>query len=135
MNMTHYLLALVTAVIGTSLTDWYFMGVLFHDRYMVYPDTWRHIGASKSESLAVAWATLLGVVTCAVFIWLCADLGVLGWGPVLKLAGGVWLLGPVVIFVTNGFFIKIHPLNTLAMCLGWLAKLLITAICAHLFLG
>jgi hypothetical protein len=133
--MTHYLLALVAAVIATSLTDWYFMGVLFHDRYLVYPDTWRHSGGGKGESLAVAWSTLLSVVTCAVFIWLSAALGALAWGPVLKLAVGIWLLGPVPIFVTNGFFIKIHPLNTLAMCLGWLAKLSITAVCAHLFLG
>jgi hypothetical protein len=77
----------------------------------------------------------LGVVTCAVFIWLAADLGILGWGPLLELASGMWLLGPVPLIVTNGFFIKIHPLNTLAMCLGWLAKLLITAVCARLFLG
>ncbi len=29
-------------VAGTiaTFTDWYFMGVLFHDRYQAYPETW-----------------------------------------------------------------------------------------------
>ena len=32
--------AIIVAGIVSSFTDWFFMGVLFSDRYQKYPDTW-----------------------------------------------------------------------------------------------
>jgi hypothetical protein len=34
-------LAIVVAGFVATFTDWLFMGVLFHDRYMRYPEVWR----------------------------------------------------------------------------------------------
>ena len=41
------------AVAGTvgSLTDWLFMGVLFHDAYSRYPEVWRE-GVREGKSYA-----------------------------------------------------------------------------------
>jgi hypothetical protein len=37
----HYGLAVVVALIACSLSDWLFMGVLFHDKYNEHPEIWR----------------------------------------------------------------------------------------------
>ena len=127
--------AVAVAVVIGSFSDWYFMGILFHDKYLAHPEIWRNPQGGKGENLAVAWATLLSILTCALFIHIAAAAGQLDWWPAMRLAFGIWLLAPVPLIVTNGLFIKIHPLNTLAALLGWLVKLLICAVCAHLFLG
>jgi hypothetical protein len=134
MDLTRYLAALVATSVAMSFSDWYFMGVLFHAKYLAYPDTWRHAGKPAGERLAVAWATLLGVLTAAAFLWLAAWLGLAGSARSFGLSLGVWLAGPLPLIVTNGFFIKVHPLNTLAMALGWLARLLICALAAWVIL-
>jgi hypothetical protein len=134
MNIGWFLAALVTSVILTSLSDWFFGGILFHEKYRANPEIWRNLGG-KNEGLSIAWSTLLSVMTCAVFIYLAVYLNILGWMPVLGLAFGIWLLAPLPLLVTNALFIKIHPLNTLSNALGWLVKLLICAVAVHLFLG
>lgn len=134
MSTGWFLAAVITAAVLSSLSDWFFGGILFHEKYRAHPEIWRMSGG-KSEGLAIAWSTLLGVVTCAVFIYLAARLDILGWMPVLGLAFGIWLLAPLPLLITNALFIKIHPLNTFSNALGWLVKLLICAVAAHLFLG
>lgn len=51
-----------------------------------------------------------------------------------SLTVGVWLAVPLPLLVTNGLFIRIHPLNTLANALGWLARLLVCALSTWIFL-
>ncbi|MGE5625339.1 MAG: hypothetical protein ACM3ZT_07315 [Bacillota bacterium] len=134
MNLYWYLGAVVPASVAVSFSDWYFMGVLFHDKYLAHPEVWRFSGDKKAESLAVAGSTLLAVLSMAAFLWLAAWLGLAGSPRTFGFAFGVWLLGPPPLTVTNAFFIRIHPLNTFAMCLGWLARLLIAALAAWLIL-
>lgn len=134
MDSLRYFIALIAASVAMSFSDWYFMGVLFHDKYLAYPEVWRYSDNKKAESLAVAWSTLLGVATAAVFLWLCAWLGLAGTVSALGLAFGIWLLAPLPLIVTIALFIKIHFLNTLAMALGWLMRLLICALAAWLIL-
>ena len=134
MDLIRYCIALVAGSIAVSFSDWYFMGVLFHDKYLAHPEVWRYTDNKKAENLAVAWSTLLGVLTLAAFLWLANWLGLAGSDQALVLAFGVWLAAPLPLIVTNGFFIKIHVLNTLAMCLGWLARLLIAGLAAWLIL-
>jgi hypothetical protein len=135
MSTGWFLAAVITAAVLSSLSDWFFGGILFHEKYRAHPEIWWNSGTGKRENLAIVWSTLLGVLTCAIFIYLAAQLNTLGWMQVLGLAFGVWLLAPLPILITNGLFIKIHPLNTLSNALGWLVKLLICAVAAHLFLG
>lgn len=134
MSPLWYGAAVAVGSIVVSFSDWYFMGVLFHDRYLAHPEVWRYSDDKKSENLAVAWSTLLGVLTVAAFLWLAAWLGLAGSAGALSLAAGIWLVAPLPLIVSNGLFIKIHPLNTLAMCLGWLARLLIAGLAAWLIL-
>ena len=134
MHLGLYAVAVAVATLAGSFTDWYFMGVLFHDRYLAYPDTWRHSQGGKGERLAILVSTLFGLLTSAVFIGLAAMLGAADDARVFTLAVGVWLAVPLPLLVTNGLFIKIHPLNTLANALGWLARLLVCALSAWIFL-
>jgi hypothetical protein len=41
MNWTRFLLAVVVSGLGASVTDWLFMGVLFHNKYLETPEIWR----------------------------------------------------------------------------------------------
>lgn len=127
--------AVIAAVVVSSFSDWYFMGVLFHDKYLAHPEVWRRPQGGKGENLAVIWSQLLSIVTCFMFIHIAAASGQLAWWPALRLALGLWLLAPMPLIVTNALFIKFHHLNTFANLLGWLVKLAICAVSAHLFLG
>jgi len=129
-----YVLALAVASVATSFSDWYFMGVLFHDKYLTYPEVWRHRGDGPGESLAVAWSTLTGVLSAGAFLWLAVRLGVASGNQVFLLAGGLWLVGPVPLLLTQAAFIKIHLLNTVAALLGWLVRLALFALTARLIL-
>ena len=134
MDPWRYVLALAVASVATAFSDWYFMGVLFHDKYLIYPEVWRHQGDRRGESLAVAWSTLTGVLSAGAFLWLAVRLGVSSSNQVFLLAGGLWLAGPVPLLLTQGAFIKIHLLNTVAALLGWLVRFALFAITARLIL-
>ena len=134
MDLLRYVVALAVASVATSLSDWYFMGVLFHDKYLAHPEVWRHTSNRRGESLAIAWSTLLAVLSAAAFLWLCGRLGLAGENGVFLLALGVWLTGPLPLLLTQAAFIKVHPLNTLAMLLGWLVRLALFATSARLIM-
>jgi len=130
MDMTRCVLAALAATVACSFTDWLFMGVLWHEKYLAYPEVWRRQpGGSSGENKAVLWACALNILTCAVFILLCAKLRLHGAGP-FKLAAALWISAPLPLLVGNALFIKIHPRITLAHSLGWLAKFLVAAVAA-----
>src|SRR5216684_1508436 len=54
MNWTQVLLTLVASAVVASFTDWYFFGVLFHDRYLVTPGVWRQYKDKKDEMRSIA---------------------------------------------------------------------------------
>lgn len=134
MEWWRYLLALAVASVATSFSDWYFMGVLFHDKYLAYPEIWRHRGDKHRENLAVMWSTLIGVLSAGAFLWLAARLGVAADDRVFLLAAGLWLAAPVPLLLTQAAFIKIHFLNTVAALLGWLVRFALFALAARLIL-
>ena len=134
MDPLRYVIALVASSVAASFSDWYFMGVLFHDKYLTYPEVWRHSGDRRGESLAIAWSTLLSVVSAAAFLWLCGRLGLAAQNSCFLLGLGLWLIGPLPLLLTQAAFIKIHYLNTLASLAGWLARLMFFAAAARLIL-
>lgn len=134
MEFWRYVLALAVASVATSFSDWYFMGVLFHDKYLAYPEVWRHTGDKRGEGLAIAWSTLTGVLSAGAFLWLAVQLGVNSSNAVFLLAGGLWLAGPVPLLLTQAAFIKVHHLNTVAALLGWLVRLALFALTVRLIL-
>lgn len=126
MDMIRCALAIVAAAFVCSFTDWLFMGILWHEKYLAYPEVWRRKMGDPGENKAVLWACLLNVLTAAVFVSLCARLDLRGLSA-FKLAAALWIGFPVPLLVGDALFIKLHPKITLAHCLGWLAKLVVAA--------
>jgi hypothetical protein len=121
----NWMLIAATFGAGTigAFTDWLFMGLLFHEAYNKYPEIWRPGIREGTERSAIIWASLLGYVMSGAVVALCVIAHAHGIVAGLKLAALVWLAGPFVILVVNGFFIKLDGKITFAHCLGWLARM------------
>ncbi len=57
MNWTRFFLAVVLSGLATSITDWLFMGVLFHNKYLATPEIWR-LKAGQSETRGIVLSSL-----------------------------------------------------------------------------
>jgi hypothetical protein len=126
------------AVAGTigSFTDWLFMGVLFHERYDRYPEVWwPGLRQKKADTRAIVIASVLGYVTSAGIILLCLFTGSTSLDGALVIATLAWIAGPLVMQVTNGFWIKFDPLLTLSHSVGYLVRFLIAGVAAWVALS
>ena len=131
--MTHLALLWATlagAVLG-SLADWLFAGVLFHERYKIYPEVWR---PTDSDVRRVILAQLTTLITAGAFTLLAYRLDQVHLKNALALAGMIWLIGPVPLLIGNGLFIKIDWLITASHAAGWLVKLLLCGAAVAFFL-
>jgi hypothetical protein len=129
MDISRFALTVLAATIATSLTDWFFFGVLFHGSYLAYPEVWRG-QPGKPEGKRIALSTVMGAVTCAAFVFVCVRLGFVSLPLVveLKFALAVWVIAPLPLIVTNALWMKLHPSIAVSHSLGWLAKLVVTAL-------
>jgi hypothetical protein len=129
---------LVAAALGAgtvgAFTDWLFMGMLFHDAYLVYPETWWPRETGK-ENRAIILSSLIGYVMSGGVVVLCAAANVHSITLGLEFAAIAWLAGPAVVVVVNGFFFRVDPRITVAHCLGWLARMAIAGAAAGYVLG
>ena len=115
-----------------SFTDWYFMGVLFHDRYQATPETWWP--RQQSETKPILYSTALGYVTAAAVMALCAMAGVDGVWSGIKVGFIAWLAGSFVQVATNHIWVRIDLKVSIAHALGYLARFLIAGIAAGIAL-
>jgi hypothetical protein len=130
MNWTRFLLAVVVSGLGASVTDWLFMGVLFHNKYLETPEIWR-AKPGQPETANIVASTVIGFVSCASFIYLCYWTGALSvHNASLRMAVLAWLAAPLPLILTNALWIKMHPLIGLSHSLGWLARFVVTALVA-----
>jgi hypothetical protein len=120
------LLAIVIANVVVMLADWFFFGVLWHKKYLAFPDVWRHAGDRTGERKAVALSTVVGALTPTVFIGLYAT-GLAQAAQAPLLAAAVWLMAAVPALVWNYLFARIHPLILVGGLLGWLVRLELSA--------
>ena len=116
-------------------TDWLFMGVLFHERYNRYPEVWWPEFRQKGDVRAIAIASALGYLTSAGVILLCWYVGAVDFRSALAVAVLAWIAGPLVMQVTNGFWIKFDPWLTVSHSLGYLVRFLIAGAAAAIALG
>ena len=126
------------AVAGTigSFTDWLFMGVLFHARYDRYPEVWwPGLRQKKADTRAIVIASALGYVTSAGVVLLCLFTGSTSLEGALVISTLAWVAGPLVMQVTNWFWIKFDPLLTLSHSVGYLVRFLIAGVAAWVALG
>ena len=124
---------LVAIIIGagflSSLTDWFFAGDWIHRRF-TYPEIWR----KGEEGRAIALTSPLPFLTCGVFAFVAARLGLHSVSGAVKLAVAVWMIGPLPLILTNAAFIKMHRVFVASYAIGWLIKLLIVALAVGWFL-
>jgi hypothetical protein len=118
-------------VAGTlaTLTDWYFMGMLFHDRYQIHPETWWPRDKAN-ETMPILYSSALGYVTAAAVIALCAMAGVGDVASGIKVAFIAWLAGSFVQVATTQIWVRIDSRVSAAHALGYLARFLIAGIAA-----
>jgi hypothetical protein len=117
-----------------SFTDWLFMGVLFHEKYLHAPEIWRQ-HPELSGARRIVYSQAIGVVACAAYAYLCLSLDTLTLRSALTVAVLVWLAGVAVILAQMVMWVKLHPLIGLSHALGWLTRLVITALLAVWLLG
>jgi hypothetical protein len=129
MHWIRLFLIVVACGLAASFTDWLFMGVLFHKKYLETPEIWRN-KPGESETKRIAASSLMGLFSCAVFIILCRWVGALTPRSEIHLAGIVWLCGPVPILFSNIVWTKMHPLLGVSHSLGWLARFVLTGLIA-----
>jgi uncharacterized membrane protein len=122
------------ASVVASFTDWLFMGVLFHEKYLHAPEVWRQ-HPQLSGVRRILYSQILGVITCAAYLYLCLAMDALTVPSALLVALLVWLAGVVVILGQMVMWMKLHPLIGLSHSLGWLARLVITGLFAALIMG
>jgi hypothetical protein len=126
---------IVVANVLVSLADWFFFGILWHDKYKAYPEVWRRPAGGHGETAAVAVSAVVGALTPTVFILVCVLLGQVRLQNALVLGGGVWLMSAVPMWLWNFVFMKVHPLVLLSGMLGWLVRLALAALTVGLLLG
>ena len=122
MNWMRFVAIVVGAGVVTSLTDWFFAGDWLHRRY-TYPEIWRQ----GTEGRAIAVTSPLPFLTCGVFGYITAWLGLHSVSGAVKLAVAVWLVGPLPLILTNAAFMKLHRVFVVSYAIGWLIKLTIVA--------
>lgn len=130
MNWMRFIVVVLAAGVISSLTDWLFAGDWLHKRF-TYPEVWRQ----GAEGKAIALTSPLPFLTCGVFAYLAAGLGVHGLSGAMTLAVAVWLIGPLPLILTNAAFMKLHWVFVVSYAAGWLIKLLIVAVGVGWFLG
>jgi hypothetical protein len=126
--------AIVVAGLLGSLTDWLFMGLLFHDAYNRYPEVWRSGVREGKARGAIILSSVLGFVMSAGVVALCAVAGVNNLRGGLEVAFLAWLAGPPVVIIVGNMFVKMDAKITFAHCLGYLARMAIAGAAAGLIL-
>ncbi len=133
MHWTRFALGVLVAGTAVSLSDWLFMGVLFHDRYNDHPEIWRHPHGGH-EIPGVVFSIVWGFITAAVLGVLYSWLNLHTFTGTTGLALAIWLLAPVPLIVTNGMFLKFHPGVSFSHAAGWAVRLFLIAIVMTLIL-
>jgi len=128
MNWARLVAVTIGAGVVSSLTDWFFAGDWIHRRYS-YPEVWRQ----GDESRAIALTSPLPFVTCGVFAFVAARLGLHSVSSTLKLAVAVWVIGPLPLILTDAAFMKLHRVFVVSYATGWLTKLVIVAVAVAWF--
>jgi hypothetical protein len=126
MHWTRFILLALGAGTVTSMTDWFFAGDWIHKRFS-YPEIWR----KGNEARANMAASVFPFVTCAAFMILTSWQGIHALRSLLIIAVLIWIMGPLLVILTNAAYIKLHRVFVASYSVGWLVKLLVAAIAAH----
>lgn len=123
--------AIIVSAVLVGLADWFFGGILFHDKYNAYPEVWR---PRETNRYAIIVAQILSVISAIAFVVMASKLQQTDFSQAFTLAFWIWLIGPVPIYITNYSFMKIHWQIIGGQLTGWLVKLLLMALVTAAFL-
>ena len=133
-NWIHVLVTFLVSAFIASFTDWYFFGVLFHDRYMKTPGIWKKYKDKKDEMRSIWISEAVMSVSLLVFVLVCAHTGWTTFSSSIQAALVFWIMIPLPLLVTNAIYIPMDRRIVMSHSLGWLARLLVTACCLSLLL-
>ena len=68
-------------------------------------------------------------ISSLVFILACSHLGLIAFWSSLAAAAALWVMIPVPLLVTNAIYIPMDRLIVVSHSLGWLSRLMLTAMC------
>src|SRR5207302_6793346 len=91
-EMMNLYLAMAVSFVAASLTDWLFMGVLFHARYNAFPEVWRD---AKDERQRIIIAQAFSAMTAIGFVVLANALMLTTLRTTLLLAVAIWIIRPL----------------------------------------
>ncbi len=126
--------AILISGLVAILTDWLFMGVLFHESHNSYPEIWWPGVRDGETRSAMIWSVVLGFVMSAGVVALCAVSGADSVWDGLGIGFLAFLAGPLVIVLRNAQFVKSDVWLILSYSLGYLARKLIAGAAAGLIL-
>ncbi|HEY1606117.1 MAG TPA: DUF1761 domain-containing protein [Allosphingosinicella sp.] len=130
MSISRLAAVVILASLIASVTDWLFMGAMFHDRYMIHPEIWR---GSLDEGWKIVHSELIAILSCLGFALLAGMLRLRTIGAYLAAAFLVWLAVAVPMLVQDGIWMKIDPVVLASHGVGWFVRFAITAfLCAWL---
>jgi hypothetical protein len=133
MNWARFAMTVAAAGVAASFTDWLFMGVLFHGKYLETPEMWRRPQGGKGETQAIVLTSLVSTISCAVIIYVCERIHMHTYAQSLKLAVAMWVAA-LPILATFSIWTKYHPTLAVSHSLGWLARFVLSAVAATLLM-
>lgn len=113
----------------TSFTDWYFFGVLFHEKYNTIPGVWKKYTDKKDEMRSIMISTGFHSISCFVFAFTCDYFHLAGLTPLLFFAFLVWLTTSLPLLLSYGVYIRMDRHIVVSHSLGWLVRLLVSGLC------
>ena len=90
--------------------------------------------STGNEGRAIALTSPLPFLTCGVFAFVAARLGLHTVSGALKLAVAAWVIGPLPLILTNAAFMKLHRFFVASYAMGWVIRLMIVAVAVGSFL-
>ena len=126
--------ALAAGLLG-SLTDWLFMGFLFHDAYGRYPEVWRPAIAAGTERIAILLSIGIGFIMSFAIVGLCWLAGVTTIGGGMAVSLLAWIAGPLAVMAINGLFIKLDVCIIASHSIGYLLRFMLAGAAAGLALA
>ena len=133
MNYLHLFFAIAASSLLASFTDWYFFGVLFHERYKKTPGIWKQYKDKKDEMRSIGISQIYMSISSLVFIVACAFMGWTNLQMAMSAGLVVWIMCIVPLLFTNAVFIPMDRLLILSHSLGWLVRFFVTALCVSWF--
>ncbi|HEY0564538.1 MAG TPA: DUF1761 family protein [Terriglobales bacterium] len=126
-------LAFIFSFIVCQLADWVFAGVLFHGKYQAAPEIWRPRFQGKGETVGIIISSIFTAISVIAIELLLVAARAQSYTDALVYGVAIWFAAALPLIASNAVFIRVHPLNASSHAVGWLVKLVATAVITVFF--